>query len=201
MRRFPVRIGAALAALAVSLAITGCLHYQVQIDVGGDGAVVVRELVVPDPAWRQEAGDSSGGTANLLSQYASEVATRGGEAMRYGLDSATAVFRYPSLSAFARDWPDTTDNRSLWDRSLYRRARYDSRICEELVLFRMSPPDPTKALPNQRYPVLSFVLTLPVAAETTNAHSRRGTSYAWRFSQNMTAIDSVWLAWPTAGTE
>ena len=86
-------------------------------------------------------------------------------------------------------------------RRLYRRARYDSRICEELVLFRMSPPDPTKALPNQRYPVLSFVLTLPVAAETTNAHSRRGTSYAWRFSQNMTAIDSVWLAWPTAGTE
>ena len=113
-----------------------------------------------------------------------------------GLDSATAVFHYESLAAFAHGWPDTADNRSPWDRSLYRRTVVHGRPCEEIVLFRMSPRDRSTDLPNQRFPILDFVVELPVDAETTNAHAREGRRFAWRFTENMTHVDSVWVAWP-----
>jgi hypothetical protein len=178
------------------LSVTGCLHYTARITVKDDGSVVVTERLVPDPEWRAEAADSLGATQNLLEEYAEEVGERGGEAQVHGLDSVTAIFRYPSLAAFAHGWPDTLDNRSFWDRSLHRRSVVHSKPCEELVLFRMSPPDREAQLPNQRYPVLDFVIELPVPAETTNAHASAGRRYAWRFTEQMPAADSVWVAWP-----
>ena len=195
------RFGAALFAAITALTASGCLHYQVQIDVAADRSVTVREKIVPESAWRMEAGDTSGATDNVLDQYVKEAIERGGETKRYGRDSATAAFRYPSLEAFVHAWPDSSDNDAFWDRSLLRHKRMDSRDCDELVLFRMSPPDPSKALPNQRYPTLGFTITLPAPAETTNAHSRRGTEYAWRFSERMTRVDSVWVVWPRDGAE
>lgn len=197
----PTRPWAALFALSAALAATGCLHLRADIAISPTGEVAVRERLVPDPDWRMEAGDSLGATAKLIRQYVEEATARGGEARAYGLDSATAVFRYPSLEAFVYAWPDTADNRSFWDRSLLRRVQMHGKACDELVLFRMSPPDPSKALPNQRYPVLSFTLTLPAPAESTNAHSRLGTTYAWRFAQTMAQVDSVWAVWPRPGSE
>ena len=201
MKTRTTRPWAALFALSTALAATGCLHFRADIAVSPAGEVVVRELLTPDPAWRMEAGDSTGGTRNLIDQYVEEATARGGEARAYGLDSATAVFRYTSLEAFVFAWPDSADNRTFWDRSLLRTVQLNGTTCHELVLFRMSPPDPSKALPNQRFPVLSFTVTLPVPAESTNAHSRQGTTYAWRFAQTMAHVDSVWVAWPRAGSE
>lgn len=190
-----------LAAAAVMLAAAGCIHYTARISVGPDGAVTVKELIVPDREWRAEAADSLGATQNLIKEYVDEARTRGGEAKGYGLDSAVAVFRYPSLAAFARSWPDSADNRSQWDRCVHRRVQHDGRDCEELVLFRMSPPDPREKLPNQRNPVLDFVLELPAEAETTNAHAVSGRRYGWRFTEQMQRVDSVWVVWPAAAVK
>ncbi len=191
----------ALAVAGAVLLSAGCLQYVARIGVQRDGSVVVSEKMIPDAEWRADAGDSTGATRNLVAQYVEEARERGGEATAYGLDSATAVFRYPSLAAFADGWPDSADNRSVWDRSLYRRTVVHGKPCEELVLFRMSPPDPSAKMPNQRYPVLGFVLELPVPAETTNAHARDGARYAWRFTERMTRVDSVWVAWPISDGE
>lgn len=171
--------------------------YDADIRVARDGSVRVSERVVVDPDWKATYGDSLQAAERLINGYAKEAKQRGGKDVKtFDSDSARAEFRYPSLAAFVRAWPDSSDNGKRWDRSLYRRLTGSSGPEEELILFRMSPPDRSKEVKNQRYPVLRFYVTPPAPALRHNAHKVVGGTYFWRFTENMSAADSVWIVWP-----
>ena len=59
----------------------------------------------------------------------------------------------------------------------------------------MSPPDPDKRLPNQRFPILTFAITVPKPAHDHNAHRVAGQTYYWRFTEQIEKPDSVWIQW------
>ena len=88
--------------------------------------------------------------------------------------------------------------RSVEER-VHRLVRQPSRgdtLFHELVLFRMSPPDPEKEIPGQKRPILSFAVYLPDSAAQHNADRVVGTTYYWRFTEQMAAPDSVHVVWP-----
>jgi hypothetical protein len=184
----------ALTALLVSLA--GCFYFDADIRVAANGSVVVRERMQIDPEWKADVQDTLQAAERVIQRYVAEARARGGRIVATGGDSAVAEFRYPSLAAFDRAWPDSSDHGQQWDRSVYRRGREGGRATDELILWRMSPPDRTKGTANQRYPVLTFWITPPAAPLHHNAHATRDGAYGWRFTDQMTAPDSVWIVWP-----
>ena len=191
-----VRGAAALAAAAIGLAAAGCMEYDAAIRVESDGRVAVHERMVLDPDWVAEAGDTFQAAHRVVGSMEKEGKRRGGKVTRFGDDSVHVEFEYPSLSAFARAWPDSGDEGKQWDRSLYHRIQDSGGPAEELILWRQSPPDRSKETAHQTYPVLAFTVTLPVSATRQNAHWVSGRTYGWRFTERMTKPDSVWIVWP-----
>ena len=188
---------AALGILALApIFFSGCITYIAQIDIDPKGNVVVTERIAIDPVWRAQVSDSMNATVQIIERYRKEAKERGGKVKTFASDSARAVFRYKSLGDFVYNWPDTSENRSRWDRSLHRTYTHDDTTYEELVLFRMSPPDRSKELPNQKYPVLFFSITPPVPASQHNAHRVMGATYQWRFTEDLAEADSVLISWP-----
>lgn len=185
---------AALAALIVGL--SGCYHYDADIRVARDGSVTVRERLRIDPEWKAAVQDTLQAAEQIMRRYVAEVRDRGGRVVASGGDSAVAEFRYRSLADFDRAWPDSSDQGQMWDRSVYRRGAEGGRATDELILWRMSPPDRSQAAAGRRNPVLTFRVTLPAAALHHNAHVVRDGVYCWRFTEQMAAPDSVWIVWP-----
>jgi len=194
-RRWPAV--AALAALLAGLA--GCFYYDADIRVAPDGSVRVRETLRLDPEWKASIGDTLQAAERVLGRYVEEARGRGGRIVANAGDSAVAEFRYPSLRAFDRAWPDSSDHGQQWDRSVWRRGEVDGQATDELILWRMSPPKPSDKPGKQRQPVLTFWVTPPAPPLRHNAHATRGGTYVWRFTEQMTAPDSVWIAWPAGG--
>jgi hypothetical protein len=170
------------------------------IDIDESNEVKVTERIILDQAWFATVRDSLGEPKQFLKNYQREAKERGGKSKTFGGDSARTIFKYDSPYDFAYFWPDTNDNRLLYDRAVYRQTYAGETLVHELVIFRMSPPDPAREKANQRYPILTFTLNLPVAAAYDNAHSRSGNSYHWQFTERLTAPDSVLIAWPVADT-
>jgi hypothetical protein len=185
---------AALAGLLVGL--SGCFYYTADIRIAANGSVLVREHLRVDPQWKDEIQDTLQAAEKVLLQYTEEARTRGGKIVELAGDSAVAEFRYPSLALFDRAWPDSSDHGQQWDRSVFRRGREDGKAVDELILWRMSPPDRSAKKPAQRLPVLTFLVTPPAAPLRQNAHWSSGGTYGWRFTENMTAPDSVLIVWP-----
>jgi hypothetical protein len=194
-RRWPAV--AALAALLAGLA--GCFYYDADIRIARDGSVRVRETLRIDPEWKATIQDTLQAAERVLGRYVEEARGRGGRIVADAGDSAVAEFRYPTLAAFDRAWPDSSDHGQLWDRSVWRRGQVDGQRTDELILWRMSPPKPSDKPGQQPQPVLSFWVTPPVPPLRHNAHVVRGGTYGWRFTDKMTAPDSVWIAWPATG--
>jgi hypothetical protein len=186
----------ALAVAAIALATAGCLQYDAAIRVASDGKVAVHERMAVDPEWAEEAGDTFQAAERVITQMVLEAKKRGGKVERFGRDSVHVDFEYRSLASFARAWPDSADEGKQWDRALYRRLQDPAGAMEQLILWRQSPPDRSKETQHQRYPVLSFTVTLPVPAARQNAHWSAGRTYGWRFTEKMTKPDSVWIVWP-----
>jgi hypothetical protein len=176
--------------------LTGCLNYDVHIRVEDDEVTVV-ERIVMDPEWVESVGDTMEASKQVIERYAKEVKERGGKVKTFGRDSAHAEFHYDSLEEFGYAWPDTNDNRALYDRAIYRQRTQGDTLFHELVLFRMSPPDPDKKVQRQKYPILTFTLYLPATAVQHNADREIGTTYWWEFTEHMTEPDSVHVIWPT----
>jgi hypothetical protein len=186
-----------LAVATGMILLTGCLHYDVHIRVEEEEVTVVERLVM-DPDWVESVGDTMEASKQVIERYAKEVKERGGKVKTFGRDSAHAEFRYDSLEEFAYAWPDTTDNRARWDRAVYRQPSRGDTVFHELVLFRMSPPDPGKEIPGQKRPILSFTVYLPDSAALHNADRVVGTTYYWRFTEEMAEPDSVHVVWASA---
>lgn len=191
----PRRLAAAVLGLLV-LVTAGCIRYSADIRVAPDGKVLVREQVRVDQEWKAEVKDTLQAAGQVMDQYVLEARQRGGRVLSVTADSALVEFSYPSLQAFARAWPDSADEGQQWDRSLYRRRKADGQAVDELILWRMSPPDRTRERPNQRYPVLTFWVTPPAPPVHENSHFSRDGVYGWRFTEEMGVADSVWIVWP-----
>jgi hypothetical protein len=190
--------GLALIAL-LALTAVGCVRFEAAIRVDKNGGVQVTEKVAVDEEWRATIQDTMNASKQVIDQYVKEARLRGGSVKASGTDSARADFRYPSIAAFARSWPDSSDDGQLFDRSVYHHLNENGVELEELILFRMSPPDPKERqrLQNQKMPVLRFAIVLPTTPVRHNAHHVSGQTYWWQFSETMTKPDSVWLVWPT----
>lgn len=198
-RQLRFRTLALVAAAVIGLAAAGCMEYDAAIHVLGDGTVTVKERFVVDQDWVAMAGDSFQAAHRLMQNIVSEGKRRGGKVERFGDDSAYVDFSYPSLAAFARAWPDSSDEGKQWDRSLYYRLQEKTGPVDELILWRESPPAKGTTNPNQRMPTFVFTVTTPVPAIRNNAHFQAGRTYAWRFTERMTHPDSVLIAWPAQG--
>jgi hypothetical protein len=180
----------------ILITLTGCLHYDVHIRVDEAEEVTVSERIVMDAEWVESVGDTMEASRQVIERYGQEAKERGGKVETFGRDSAHAMFRYDTLAEFAQAWPDTADNGSRWDRAVHRQRTQGDTLLNELILFRMSPPDPNKRLPNQKLPTMTFTLYLPMPATDHNAHREMGNTYWWQFTEAMSAPDSVYLAWP-----
>jgi hypothetical protein len=191
---------ALLAALLLGLLAAGCLEYDAAIHVLADGSVTVKERFALDPEWVESAGDTFQAARRLVDNIETESKRRGGKVTRFADDSVYVDFTYPSLAAFARAWPDSSDEGKQWDRSLYHRLQDKSGPVDELILWREGPPDRSKMNANQKMPTFAFTVTTPVPAIRTNAHWQSGRTYAWRFTERMTKPDSVWVVWPAQTT-
>jgi len=194
----PSRAAILLVAAGLTLATTGCMYWDADIRVARNGSVTVQERATIDPEWKAEIGDSLQAVEKVMKRYVAEAKKRGAKVKAFGSDSARADFQYPSLAAFARAWPDSSDEGKRWDRSLYHRLAGETGPLDELILFRQSPPQRTKQSADQRYPVLTLRVTPPVPAVRHNAHAVQGSTYYWRFTEKMTRPDSVWIVWPAS---
>jgi hypothetical protein len=182
----------------LAIAAIGCVRYDAVVRVAKDGGVQVAEKVIIDPAWREEVQDTLNASKQVIDKYSKEARARGGVVKVFGSDSATAEFRYASLAAFARGWPDSTDDGQAFDRSVYHRLQEEGAALDELILFRMSPPDARtkKQQQGQRQPVLRFAVVPPGTPLRHNAHHVSGDTYWWQFTDAMQKPDSVWIVWP-----
>ncbi len=185
-----------IALAGLVLCFSGCILYTADIRVARDGSVLVRERVALDPEWKASVGDTLQAAERVLQRYKDETKVRGGKVLASDADSVLAEFHYRSLAAFAHDWPDSADEGQQWDRSLYRRRQENGRPVDELILWRMSPPDRSRDLSQRRYPVLTFWVTLPAPPLHHNAQVVRDGTYGWQFTEKMAAPDSVWIVWP-----
>jgi hypothetical protein len=192
----PRRWSAAVALAALLVGLAGCFYYDADIRVAPDGSVLVHERIRIDQEWKAVVQDTLQAAERVIQRYVSEARVRGGRVVGFGSDSATAEFRYPSLAAFDRAWPDSSDHGQQWDRSVYRRGHEGGQATDELILWRMSPPERSTKQAKQRYPVLTFWVTPPAAPLRHNAHLSRDGTYGWRFTDQMTTPDSVWIVWP-----
>jgi hypothetical protein len=193
------RWAAALALAALLVGLAGCFYYDADIRVTPEGAVLVRERLRIDPEWKASVQDTLQAAERVILRYIDEARARGGRITAAGGDSAAAEFRYPSLAAFDRAWPDSADHGLQWDRSVYRRGREAGKPTDELILWRMSPPERPSQPGQQRYPVLTLWVTPPAPPLHHNAHFVQDGTYGWRFTEKMTAPDSVWIVWPATG--
>ena len=191
-----------LAILAtLAMAGLGCVRFDAVIRIAPTGDVRVSEKVAIDPAWREEIADTMNASKQVIDQYAREARQRGGVVKTFGTDSATAEFRYASLRLFSRSWPDSSDDGQAFDRSVYHHFDENGKALEELILFRMSPPDERtrkqQKEQGQRLPVLRFAVVPPVTPVRHNAHHVTGNTYWWQFTETMAKPDSVWIVWPS----
>jgi hypothetical protein len=197
--RLPRTLALVVAAL-LALLFAGCMEYDAAIHVLSDGTVTVKERFAVDPEWVAEAGDTFQAARRLVDNIEHEGKRRGGKVTRFDNDSVYVDFTYPSLAAFARAWPDSSDEGKQWDRSLYYRLQDKSGTLDELILWRESPPDRSKMNANQRMPRFAFTVTTPVPAIRNNAHWQSGRTYGWRFTEKMTKPDSVLIVWPATSS-